>query len=349
MSVSVMEQSIRSKAKLAVVLAAASVIHGGHAAASTMVAPDGAFASSQFQTNTGADLLIENTFDQSGLTVTYISGVTDFATYKALDPKHTSVANGNEWFSEDFSKTSNNVLTSNSNVPTPGNVKKINTKKASAKARKAAWVVRLASARSITNKKGIIRNIGGGHTRNARHNLNVVNNVQTQNVATPALSSLASIAGLTVTYFFNKPTWIDTFILWNEEFAGIGTTELWGAGKDEIYKLLGTITPKPSKYAPDGKDIPYGAQYFSIKLPRELMNTGLMFFQLLISDCPGPPPKANSSYKGCGIGEVAFSSFTPGEATPEVPIPAGLPLLASALGLSVWLGRRKRTIKSTPI
>jgi hypothetical protein len=337
-----MEQSLRSKAKLAVVLAAASVIHGGHAAASTIVAPVEAFASSEFISTTGNDYSIDNTINQSGLSIGYQSGLTDFATYLALNPKHTSAANGNEWFSEDYSKTSNNVLTSNISVPTSGDVKKISKRKASAKARKAARVARLASARSITNKKAFFRTVGGRQAQNRRQSLNVVNNVQSQNAATPALSSLASIAGLTVTYFFGKPTWIDAFVLWNEEFAGIGTAQLFGSLDGITYTFLKAINPVPSTYAPDGTIIPYGAQVFSFDL------TQLLYFQLLITDCPGPPRRANSSYKGCGIGEVAFSS-PPLEATPEVPIPAGLPLLASALGLSVWLGRRKRTIKSTSI
>lgn len=40
------------------------------------------------------------TIDQSGLSATYVSGVTDFDTYIGTNPTHTSLAAGNEWFSD---------------------------------------------------------------------------------------------------------------------------------------------------------------------------------------------------------------------------------------------------------
>lgn len=48
---------------------------------------------------------IGNTIDQSGLSSTYISGVTDFATYLGTNPTHTLIAANNEWF------TANGVTT----------------------------------------------------------------------------------------------------------------------------------------------------------------------------------------------------------------------------------------------
>lgn len=42
---------------------------------------------------------ISETFDQSGLSVTYTPGVTDFDTYMAGNPQHSYVFSGNEWFS----------------------------------------------------------------------------------------------------------------------------------------------------------------------------------------------------------------------------------------------------------
>jgi len=42
---------------------------------------------------------ITNTFDQSGLSSNYVSGVTDFDTYLASNPTHTVTFSGYEWFS----------------------------------------------------------------------------------------------------------------------------------------------------------------------------------------------------------------------------------------------------------
>jgi hypothetical protein len=64
------------------------------AQASVITSPTGATASSEFS----ADYDIGNTIDQSGLNVTFISGVTDFDAYLAGHPMHTPVAINNEWF-----------------------------------------------------------------------------------------------------------------------------------------------------------------------------------------------------------------------------------------------------------
>jgi hypothetical protein len=42
---------------------------------------------------------ISNTFDQSGLSTGFVSGVTDFDTYLATNPTHTNIFSGYEWFS----------------------------------------------------------------------------------------------------------------------------------------------------------------------------------------------------------------------------------------------------------
>lgn len=44
---------------------------------------------------------LTNTFDQAGLSVGFTSGVTDFDTYIALNPTHTIVFEGFEWFSNE--------------------------------------------------------------------------------------------------------------------------------------------------------------------------------------------------------------------------------------------------------
>lgn len=42
---------------------------------------------------------INDTFNQNGLSSTYVSGVTDFDTYIATNPLHTAIFSGFEWFS----------------------------------------------------------------------------------------------------------------------------------------------------------------------------------------------------------------------------------------------------------
>lgn len=253
-----MVQHLRSEKILVAALGAACSICSGQASASTIVAPVTASATSTF-ISTGNNYSINNTINQSGLSLGYESGVTDFAAYLASKPMHTSAANNAEWFSQDYSK--------------------------------------------IKKKKQ---------------------------------ASKTSVSGLSVTYGFSKLMAIDSFVLWNEEFAGLGTTQLQSSVDGITYTLLNTITPIPSKFAPNGQIVPYLAQVFPFEL------TSMLFFRLVINDCPGPPPK-KSKFRGCGIGEVAFSAVPPGPSDiPPVPLPATLPLLGSAFGLVVWLGRRQK-------
>lgn len=240
---------------MAVALGFVCAAASGQASASTIVAPVSAVASSEFTTK-GHDYSIENTFDQSGLSVGYASGVDDFGTYLASTPTHTSNADGNEWFSRDSSKS-------------------------------------------------------GGH-----------------------------ISGLTITYRFDELTFINSFALWNDEFAGLGKTQLQYSTDGGSYTTLMTTTPKHSTFAPAGKVVPYLAQVFPFTL------TEMLFFRLVIAGCPGPP-RRESTYRGCGIGEVAFSAILPPPGPPDnnpvVPLPAALPLFGSAIGLFVWMGRRRKS------
>ena len=238
---------------LAVALGFAWVACNGQATAATIIAPVSAVASSEF-ISPGHDYDIGNTFDRLGLSAAYQNGVDDFGTYLGTSPTHTSNADGNEWFSRDYS-----------------------------------------------NPKGKIK-------------------------------------GLTITYGFGQLTAVDSFALWNDEFAGLGKTKLQYSTDGTNFKTLMKIKPTPSKFAHAGEVVPYLAQVFPFKL------TDMLFFRLLINKCPGPP-KNESSYRGCGIGEVAFSAIVPpipddGSVEP-VPLPAALPLLGSALGLFVWMGRRR--------
>lgn len=150
-----------------------------------------------------------------------------------------------------------------------------------------------------------------------------------------------SIVGLTVTYGFSALTSINGFALWNEEFAGIGTTHLEYSVNGSLFTYLDTIMPVRSTFAAGVTSVPYSAQLF------EFTPTEMLFFRLVIENCPGPPRQANSSYRGCGIGEVAFSAEElpppgPVDNNPVVPLPAAFPLLGSALGFFVWMGRRRK-------
>ncbi len=235
---------LRFKRVFAIALGIACSAYSGQSKAATIVAPITAVATSQFRS--ANDYSIENTIDQSGLPVGYTSGVTNFASYLAGNPTHTSASNGNEWFSQDYGRR--------------------------------------------------------------------------------------GVSGLSITYGFGALTAINGFALWNEEFAGIGTTQLLASVDGVAYTLLGIITPTPSRFAPDGRIIPYSAQVFSFDV------TSMLYFQLLISNCPG-----QRSFRGCGIGEVAFSAVPAGPVnSPPIPLPAALPLFASALGLFGWLGRRRK-------
>lgn len=248
-----MRQLLHIASTLAVALGFTCVVYGGESMASTIVAPVTASASTTFSSSSGNNYSILHTFDQSGLSLGYVSGETDFDDYLAGNPTHTSLANGNEWFSKDYY----------------------------------------------------------GKRR---------------------------VAIQTVTYAFSALTSINGFALWNEEFAGIGTTQLWWAAGDGKFTLFDTIIPT---------DFAFGSpNYLAQKFEFDLID--MLFFRLVITDCLGPP-KSQSNYRGCGIGEVAFSAILPPppgpvDNNPVVPLPAALPLLGSALGFFAWMGRRRKAI-----
>ncbi len=276
-----------SKAMRGIALGIVCATYSVHSAASTLVAPVSAFATSNFDPHRD-NFAIENTINQSGLSLNYISGVTDLDSYLAGKPKHTSNANHNEWFSQDFSKTAQK----------PG--------------------IRKTGSKRFAGKGGKERKLS--------------------NSGVTSTNSVSGNPVLSIIYGFSGPVDINGFVLWNEEFAGIGKTDLLSSIDGITYTLLTTITPTPSTFAPAGKVVPYLAQVFSFDL------TTMLFFKLLIYDCPGPPANL-SRYSGCGIGEVAFSLAPPGpvDIPPSVPLPAAFLLLGSALGLFVWMGRRRKS------
>ena len=70
------------------------------ASAGTIVAATGAFINAGGPGFSGSD--IANTYNQNGLAVRYTSGVTDFVSYTAGNPRHSQFFGGLEWFSEPF-------------------------------------------------------------------------------------------------------------------------------------------------------------------------------------------------------------------------------------------------------
>ena len=193
-----MSQYLYTRGISAVALGFICASYCGQASASTIVAPVSAFATSNFGP-TRNDYSIGNTIDQSGLSSGYASG-DNFESYLASGPTHTSLSNGNEWFSQSYGSN--------------------------------------------------------------------------------------GIVGLTVTYGFSALTFINGFALWNEEFAGLGTTHLEYSLNGSTYTYLDTIRPVRSTFASGTRSVPYSAQLFSFSL------TVMLFFRLVIENCPGPPRSA---------------------------------------------------------
>lgn len=292
----------------------------GQSFASTIVAPVTAVATSEFISASGKDFSIANTINQHGLSLPYINGVTDFDSYLASQPTHTSVADDNEWFSQDFS-TSSQSLSSKKVIQnrTNGKTKGVLTQKDQ----------NSGDFGSASGKRFV-----GEKNKRVKPPKNTSSSAATV-ISNPPVSAVSGNPLVSIVYGFSGLTNINGFALWNEEFAGIGTTQLLSSIDGINYTLLSTIKPEPSKFGYGGELVPYLAQVFSFDL------TTMLFFKLLIYDCPGPPASV-SSYRGCGIGEVAFSSVPRGPSdSPIVPVPAAFPLLASALGIFVWFGRRQ--------
>ncbi|WP_239005390.1 PEP-CTERM sorting domain-containing protein [Gloeothece citriformis] len=65
--------------------------------AAVIISPVSATASSEFS----GDYDIGNTIDQSGLSIGFISGVTNFDAYIAQNPTHTTIAANFEWFTQE--------------------------------------------------------------------------------------------------------------------------------------------------------------------------------------------------------------------------------------------------------
>lgn len=251
--------------------------------------------------------------------------MTDFDSYLASKPKHTSNADGNEWFSKDFGEATQSRSSQKAGQNRQSS--KFSSKQVSAK----------GETNQVTRKNKPAKDFGSANEKRSSAKSNKNAKLPKNSAGSSSSSAAGSTPLVSITYGFSRSVAINGFVLWNDEFAGIGTTQLLSSLDGITYTLLGTITPEPSKFAPIGKVVPYLAQAFSFDL------TNMLFFKLLIYDCPGPPP-GESSYRGCGIGEVAFSAeLGPVDNNPIVPLPATLPLLGSALGFFAWMSRRRKT------
>lgn len=275
------------------------------ASASVVIAATNATASSTFTSSTGADYSILNTIDQSGLSLSYTSGQTNFEDYIAGNPTHTSTANGNEWFSRNYSTSSNTVKK---------NKKKNKRNKA-------------LSFASSSNGSGVFSPASSTKKKVKRSKKS---NSLTSAAAKKKPKDVISVSGLTVTYNFAEPTSIGGLALWNEEFAGIASAELRYSLDGSTYQLLTLINPHRNAYAPPNTVVPYLPQVFSFDF------TTMLYLQMKVLTCYLPATK-DTSYRGCSVGEVAFSA----DLTP-VPVPAALPLLGTGLGALAWARRRQR-------
>lgn len=84
-----------ARATLAAVTALAALTYPASAAAQAIVRP----VAAEINSGGPGDGSIDDTFNGNGLLTNFTSGVTDFDAYIALDPRHTKVFPGFEWFS----------------------------------------------------------------------------------------------------------------------------------------------------------------------------------------------------------------------------------------------------------
>jgi hypothetical protein len=209
-----------------------SSVIGGGAVAGVVLSPVSGTASNTYS---GGGTPISNTYDQTGLSPTFVSGVTDWNTYFSEDPLK-GFTYTNEWFTD------------------------------------------------------------------------------------------TGVNSATVTYDLGAVYSIDNFALWEEDAAGIGTTNVLISTDGVTWvPLLTGIVPTQTTL-----DENYGAQFFPFA------TVSAQYIELDILQAPNP--LATGGYDGAAIGEVAF------EGVSGVPEPATWALLVcgfAALGL-ISASRRAR-------
>ena len=136
--------------------------------------------------------------------------------------------------------------------------------------------------------------------------------------------SNAESTSASVTYDLGSIFGIDALALWNEDFAGIGTLNMFGSTNGIFFAALLGVNPT------DGlNNANYGPQVFSFGA----VNSRFLRFDM--SNCPQAP----GGYNSCAIGEVAFRTAATG-AVPE-PGPWAMMLLGFC-GMGLALRRRRR-------
>ena len=138
----------------------------------------------------------------------------------------------------------------------------------------------------------------------------------------------AGATSASVTYDLGSILGIDAMALWNEDFSGIGTFDLYGSTDGLAFALLGNFSPTDSVNNAD-----YGPQVFSFTA------LDARYFRLDASGCPQQP----AGYDSCAIGEVAFRTAAT-NAVPEPGTWAMMLLGFSAVGFAL---RRRKSLAAT--
>ena len=126
-----------------------------------------------------------------------------------------------------------------------------------------------------------------------------------------------------VTYDLGSSKTINKMALWNEESSGIGLLDLSVSLDGIVFASLAAgLTPTDNANSVTS----YGADVFSF------VATAFRYIRLDMSRCPQP----DGDFPSCSIGEVAFNQVS------AVPVPAALPLLATALGALGFVARRRK-------
>lgn len=133
----------------------------------------------------------------------------------------------------------------------------------------------------------------------------------------------AGSTSASVTYDLGAILGIDAVALWNEDFSGIGTLNLFSSTDGILFAALLGVNPADTLNNAD-----YGPQVFNFGA----LNTRFVRFDM--SNCPQQP----SGYESCAIGEVAFRTA----ATGAVPEPATWAMMLLGFGGIGFSIRRRR-------
>lgn len=122
-----------------------------------------------------------------------------------------------------------------------------------------------------------------------------------------------SVLTATAVYDFGATVSLDAFAIWNEDAAGLGSTDVYGSTDGVSYSLLTTFLATDNTTSQN-----YGADVFTFA------STLVRYVMFDMQNCP--QSGSNDAY--CAIGEVIFSSAAGGSA---VPLPGAALLMGPAL------------------